>query len=220
MSWILNVVSKDIVDSVMYIDSVVDMWNDLHDRFSQGNGPRIFQLKQQIHALTQGSLDVSGYFTKLKIFRDELRDFRPLPACTCGAMKNLLDCHNQDYILQFLMGLNESFSQIRAQTLMSKPLSSINKVFSLVIQEERQRSAGCLGTNIPPIYATYGVATSSYNNYKGKKDKPLCTYYEFYGHTVDKCYKKHGYPPGFKPKGYNVNDSHKGQFGDQSNHSS
>ncbi|KAL5557370.1 hypothetical protein UlMin_039606 [Ulmus minor] len=98
MSWILNAESKEIADSVMYINTAVEMWNDLHDRFSQGNGPRIFQLKQEIHAFTQGSLDVSGYFTKLKIFWDELRDFKPLPACTCGAMKDLLDCHNQDYI--------------------------------------------------------------------------------------------------------------------------
>jgi len=72
MNLILNSVSKEIVDSVMYINFAVDMWNDLHDRFSQGNGPRIFQLKQQIHTLTQGSLDVSGYFTKLKIFWDKL----------------------------------------------------------------------------------------------------------------------------------------------------
>ena len=68
------------------------------------------------------------------------------------------------------------------------------------------------------IYLLYlhGVVTSSYNSYKGNKDKPLCTYCGFYGHTIDKCYKKHGYPPGFKPKGYNANDSHKGQFGNHS----
>ena len=53
-------------------------------------------------------------------------------------MKNLLDYHNQDYVLQFVMGLNEFFSQIRAKILMSNPLQPINKVFSLVIQEERQ----------------------------------------------------------------------------------
>lgn len=28
-----------------------------------------------------------------------------------------------------------------------------------------------------------------------------CTYCNMPGHTVDRCYKKHGYPPGYKPKG-------------------
>ena len=34
----------------------------------------------------------------------------------------------------------------------------------------------------------------------GKKDKPICSHYGFKGHTVDKCYKLHGYLPGFKGK--------------------
>ena len=37
----------------------------------------------------------------------------------------------------------------------------------------------------------------------GKKDKPVCTYCGFTGHITDKCYKLHGYPPGYKPKGGN-----------------
>ena len=33
MSWILNAVTKDIADSIMYISNACDMWNDLHERF-------------------------------------------------------------------------------------------------------------------------------------------------------------------------------------------
>ncbi|KAL5546485.1 hypothetical protein UlMin_006172 [Ulmus minor] len=31
MSWLLHAVSKEITDSIMYINNVVDAWNDLHD---------------------------------------------------------------------------------------------------------------------------------------------------------------------------------------------
>ena len=130
--------------------------------------------------------------------------------CNCGGMKSLIDYQHEDYVLQFLMGLNESFSQIRAQILMSDSLPLINKVFSLVIQEERQRSMHFSGSSLPPISASYGVASSNYSAYKGKKDKPVCTYYGFFGHTVDKCYKIHGYRHGFKPKGRS-GDFSKGQ---------
>jgi hypothetical protein len=37
------------------------------------------------------------------------------------------------------MGLNDSFAQIRGQVLLIDLLPSINKVFSLIVQEERQR---------------------------------------------------------------------------------
>ena len=33
-----------------------------------------------------------------------------------------------------------------------------------------------------------------------RKDKALCTHCNYHGHTVDKCYKLHGYRPGYKSK--------------------
>nr|KYP63970.1 hypothetical protein KK1_018557 [Cajanus cajan] len=41
--------------------------------------------------------------------------------------------------MSFLMGLNDSFSQIRGQNLLSDPLPSIGNVFFLVLQDEAQR---------------------------------------------------------------------------------
>ncbi|KAL5580026.1 hypothetical protein UlMin_012468 [Ulmus minor] len=73
VSWILHDVSKEIAESIMYIDNYVDTWNDLHDRFHQSNGPRIFQIKQLLSGISQGSSDVSSYFTKLKTLWDELK---------------------------------------------------------------------------------------------------------------------------------------------------
>ncbi|KAL6320321.1 hypothetical protein AAG906_007018 [Vitis piasezkii] len=80
-SWILNSVSKEIVDSLLYIETVSKIWQDLRDRFHQSNGPRIFQIKKHPIALNQGAMDVNSYFTRLKILWDEYKDFQPLPPC-------------------------------------------------------------------------------------------------------------------------------------------
>ena len=37
-------------------------------------------------------------------------------------------------------------------------------------------------------------------NSKGK-DRPVCTHCGKLGHTLEKCFKLHGFPFGFKPKG-------------------
>lgn len=50
--------------------------------------------------------------------------------------------YRQKYIMTFLMGLNDSYAQVRGQILLMEPLPRINKVFSLIIQEERQRKIG------------------------------------------------------------------------------
>lgn len=65
-SWILNLVSKDIAASVIYIDNAADVWIDLKECFSQKNGPRIYQIQKSISALSQDDLSVGAYFTKIK----------------------------------------------------------------------------------------------------------------------------------------------------------
>lgn len=140
ISWILNAVTRDIADSLLYIDSALEIWTDLRDRFHQSNGPRFFQIKTHMVALHQGSLDVSTYYTRLKTLWDELKDFQSVLVCHCGGMKPWMDYQQQEFVMQFLMGLNESYSQTRGQILLMDPLPPLAKVFSLVVQEECQRA--------------------------------------------------------------------------------
>ena len=76
ISWILNSAVKEIADSLFYIESAAEIWNDLHNRFHQSNGPRIFQIKKQFLGLNQGSLDVTMYYTRLKTLWDELKEYQ------------------------------------------------------------------------------------------------------------------------------------------------
>ena len=39
------------------------------------------------------------------------------------------------------------------------------------------------------------------------RTRPTCTYCRTPGHTIDKCYKKHDYPPGYKPVNRSFNGS-------------
>ena len=38
------------------------------------------------------------------------------------------------------------------------------------------------------------------NRFIQKKDRSVCTHYGYLGHTIEKCYMLHGYPPGYKPR--------------------
>ena len=63
ISWLLNSISKEIAQSIMYINSTHEIWIDLCDCFYQSNVPCIFQLKKQLVALQQGALDINAYNT-------------------------------------------------------------------------------------------------------------------------------------------------------------
>ena len=91
LSWILNSVHTNIYGSVIYAEMVVDVWNDLHERFSQGNDNRIYQIRQEITELQQDLESVSIYYTKLKALWDELSSYRTPPSFTCGGLKHFSD---------------------------------------------------------------------------------------------------------------------------------
>ena len=57
--WIINTLSPEISDSVIYYSTAHEVWEDLHERFSQSNAPRIFEIQQDIACLRQEQLSVS-----------------------------------------------------------------------------------------------------------------------------------------------------------------
>ena len=67
LSWILNSMSKDLLSSVIYLNTAREVWINLKNRFSQGNGPRVFELRRMVSNLSQENLILSSYYTKFKI---------------------------------------------------------------------------------------------------------------------------------------------------------
>lgn len=81
-------------------------------------------------------MSIVVYYTKLKALWDELASFNSSVTCTCGAQN---DCTK---LMQFLMGLNESYSRTRGQILLMNPLPSIRQAYASVAQEENQSELG------------------------------------------------------------------------------
>lgn len=65
------------------MDSVAEIWKDLHNRFAQGNRPRIFQLRKDISTKTQGQNSVSMFYSQFKDLWDELLTLKPISICGC-----------------------------------------------------------------------------------------------------------------------------------------
>lgn len=53
-------------------------------------------------------------------------------------MQNIVEPHQQEHVMKFLMGLNDTSEHVRAQIILQYPLPPLNKVFSLITREERQ----------------------------------------------------------------------------------
>ena len=117
-------------------------------------------------------------------------------------MKRIIQREEQDRVLKFLTGLNNSFTTTRGQILMMEPKPNISKVFNLISQEERQRSMKSTSTVAFQVSKDSDAETAyvaAYaNGYNRQKNRPICSHCGVAGHTIQKCYKLHGYPQGFK----------------------
>jgi len=57
--------------------------------------------------------------------------------CGCGMMKTIENYKDYERVMCFLKGLGETYNIVKTQILLMKPLPGINRVFSLVLQQER-----------------------------------------------------------------------------------
>ena len=84
----------------------------------------------------------------------------------------------QHYDYMHIMGLNYSFSQVRGQILLMEPLPSINKVFSLVQNDEKQRGVGLLPL---PIGMPTGMPTMESTALVSRMDNRMPQTYPYEG---------------------------------------
>lgn len=98
-----------------------------------------------------------------------------------------------EQVTTFLMGLNECYAFIKSQIMLMTPLSTLRKACSFVQQEREVRRMTHSEVTKQSIFLAKGVQGGS--SYQKTGEKQICSHCNFIGHTVDTCYKLHGYPP-------------------------
>uniref|UniRef100_A0A7C8YWD1 Retrotransposon Copia-like N-terminal domain-containing protein n=1 Tax=Opuntia streptacantha TaxID=393608 RepID=A0A7C8YWD1_OPUST len=210
LSWLLNSLNDSIRNSVLYFEFARELWLDLEGRFGQSNKARLFQVQKDVSCLSQGDMDIASYYTKAKQLWDESSAVSAIPRCTCKKCECDINAKQQNYIeerrlIQFLMGLNGSYTAIRGNILMMVPFPSIRQAYSLLVQEERQRQVKTdthFLTESASLSASLNKPLSIQDPSKTMQKKPdparrsqlFCDHCKKPGHTIDKCYRLHGYP--------------------------
>ncbi|XP_019241987.1 PREDICTED: uncharacterized protein LOC109222031 [Nicotiana attenuata] len=201
LSWIMNAVSTELLSGIVYKSNAHKVWTDMKDKYDKVDGSRIFFLHKEIATLSQGISLVSAYFSKLTDLWEEYDALMPCPGCDCPESKSYFEHFEYQRLLQFLMGLNETYSQPRSQILMMSPVPTVNKAYSMIVSEESQRALGKFSQSIDigngtTLFTNKGM--NSANNYKPRRGNLFCGYCNYKEHTRDTCFKLHGYPADFK----------------------
>ena len=99
------------------------------------------------------------------------------------------------------MGLNESYTAVRGNILMMNPFPFLSQIYSLLVQEERQRqvkSRNDFQSEGASFATGAGLNNAPRNLFtkrpEGRRTSLFCEHCKRTGHTMDKCYKLHVYP--------------------------
>nr|XP_033513817.1 uncharacterized protein LOC117278435 [Nicotiana tomentosiformis] len=197
VSWLSSTVSAELVPSIMCASSARKVWDEFKERFDKDNLTKIYQLWTEIATLRQGTDSATSYFSKLKDLWDELDILAHLPSCDCEESRPYVEHLIRQKLLQFLMGLNESYSHVRSDVLLKRPVLSVNQAYAVVVQQERQRILCVIDSNKDPLNM---LAAGKSQVFKSKRPGMICEHCGYKGHLKENCYKIIGYPPDFKSK--------------------
>lgn len=165
------------------------------------------ELQQEIYILKQDSKTVTDFYFTLKFLWEKLEIYMFMPnsscriRCSCEAMRQDRKNHTLLHVVRFLTSLNDNFVVVRSQILLIEPRPSMNRIFSMVLQHERQGNFASTEESHALInvvgYKKPYVKYNSYTNPSTSFGSKVCTHCGRTGHTIDVCYRKHGFPPHF-----------------------
>ncbi|GJZ31493.1 ribonuclease H-like domain-containing protein [Tanacetum coccineum] len=187
----------------------------------------IQQLHYKIHTLSQNGSYIADYYHKLNDLWKQFNALVELPRCTCHAADGFKNNNQLMKLMQFLMGLNYTYMQIRSSILSRETLPDVRSAYAIISNEEphriasgnitetSQRSQTSAFTASVPNRGNYQRSQVSNNvprpsntvrpNDNGNRRTAwgfnlVCESCGFNGHTIDRCFKIIGYPPDFGKK--------------------
>nr|GEV94146.1 ribonuclease H-like domain-containing protein [Tanacetum cinerariifolium] len=177
--------------------------------------------------MSQNGSFIADYYHKLNALWKKFNALVELPRCTCHATDGFKKHNQLMKLMQFLMGLDDTYMQIRSSILSKETLPDVRSAYAIIskkeshrttsgnISETSQRSRTSVFTANVPNRGNYqrshvsnniprpsnNVRPNDNRNKRTARDSNLvCKNCGFNGHTIDRCFKIMGYPLDFGKK--------------------
>ncbi|GJT42142.1 ribonuclease H-like domain-containing protein [Tanacetum coccineum] len=125
------------------------VWDELKETYDKVNGYATFNLNHKVNSLSQNGSPIADYYHKLNALWKQFNALVQLPRCTCHAAGDFKKHNSLMKLMQFLMGLDDSYMQIRSNILSGDPLPDVRGAYAIISSEESHRvvSSSNVGTS-------------------------------------------------------------------------
>ncbi|GJZ76995.1 ribonuclease H-like domain-containing protein, partial [Tanacetum coccineum] len=210
LGWILDSISKELFLGQIFLKRASHVWDELNETYDKVDGSMTFNMHHKINSLSQNGSSIANYYHKL------------------NALWKQFD-------VLILMGLDESYMQIKSNILSREPLHDVINAYAIISSEESHRVVSSTGTSQWSQSSVFNSNVRNRNNVQrpqssstsarpGNVTRPsnirnrrpnggsamICKHCGFNGHTIERCFKLIGYPADFRKKNSSNNNNNQG----------
>ncbi|GKA36667.1 ribonuclease H-like domain-containing protein [Tanacetum coccineum] len=131
--------SADEVLGQFFPKRVKHVWEELKETYDKVDGSIMFGLHHQIHTLKQNGSSIADYYHKLNALWKQFDAMVELPKCVCNASESSKKHNQLMKLMQFLMGLDDSYMQIRSSILSKEVLPDVRSAYATISSEESHK---------------------------------------------------------------------------------
>ena len=82
MGWLLYVIDEKIANTLQWLKTAKDIWDEVEERYGQTSCAQLFSIEERISKTVHSSDEsLESFFTKMKGLWDEFDNLDPSPAC-------------------------------------------------------------------------------------------------------------------------------------------
>ncbi|GJX90221.1 ribonuclease H-like domain-containing protein [Tanacetum coccineum] len=180
-----------------FIDGLVE------ETYDKVDGSVTFSLHHKIHALSQNRSSITDYYHKLNALWKQFNALIELPRCTCHAADDFKKQIHLLKLMQFLIGLDDTYMQIRSYILSRETLPNVRNAYAIISSEESHRIATGSVSQASTSFSrpsNNNKPNDNGNRRTAGSSTLVCENYGFNGHTIDICFKIIRYPADFGKK--------------------
>ncbi|GJS62450.1 ribonuclease H-like domain-containing protein [Tanacetum coccineum] len=115
------------------------VWEELKETYDKVDGFVTFNLHHKIHTLKQNGSTLADYYHSLNALWKQFDCLIELPRCTCHAADDFKKHNQLMKLMQFLMGLDDSYMSIRSSILSKDTLPDVRNAYATISSEESHR---------------------------------------------------------------------------------
>ncbi|GJX87271.1 retrovirus-related pol polyprotein from transposon TNT 1-94 [Tanacetum coccineum] len=194
---------------------------ELKETYDKVDGYVTFSLHHKIHTLSQNGSSIADYYHKLNVLWKQFDALIELPRYTCYAADDFKKHNQLMKLMQFLMGLDDTYMQIRSFILSGETLPDVRSAYAIISSEESHMilTGSMSGTSQRSQTSAFNVNAPNRGNFQrsqtftsfsrpSNNNRPndngnrrtvrgstlVCENCSFNSHSIDKCIKIIGYP--------------------------